>query len=396
MRAVAYFRPGLFALLSVIAVLVLSAPSIQLGALDVRPVVAKSDHHLWPEPIDRVAGFDKASRASLLTFASALQDTESSDADTRAPHKIATLDRGSVKKYLDRERAQLLLNYQLASHGCIGSDWTCAPNVETYEDLVHKSQALSSTVSQDLQPWRETMNNFSRAYLAEQVRLASLFPMISSEIDRFNDNEWNGDALPDRQFFLTFDDGPSAVLGTTDEVLGMLEAERKSASFFVIGSDFQKRRNETSSASIAELYRNKCVASHGWEHRSHAKWEQWQESVERTQGLLRATIAAKDVLPLFRPPFGERKADSGAFFQAQSLQVALWNLDSQDWNDQVDFEDIVYRMITLMLIKRHGVILFHDVHPKANLALPLVFKKLGNAVEWGDCHLLGRHSERAN
>jgi peptidoglycan-N-acetylglucosamine deacetylase len=348
MRVVAYFRPGVFALLSVIAVLILSALSIQHGARDVRPVVAKSDHHLWPEPIDRIAGFDKASRASLLIFVSALRDTESSDADSRAPHKIAILDRGSVKKYLSRERAQLLLNYQLASRGCIGSDWTCAPNVETYEDLVYKSQTLSSTVSKELQPWWKNMKSFSRAYFAEQLRLASLFPMISSEIDRFSDNEWNGDVLPDRQFFLTFDDGPSAVLGTTDEVLGMLEAERKSALFFVIGSDFQKRRNETGSASIAKLYRNKCIASHGWEHRSHATWEQWQESVERTQALLRATIPASDVLPLFRPPFGERKADSGAFFQAQSLQVALWNIDSQDWNNQVNFEDIVDRMTTLM------------------------------------------------
>jgi hypothetical protein len=43
-------------------------------------------------------------------------------------------------------------------------------------------------------------------------------------------------------------------------------------------------------------------------------------------------------------------------------------------------------MATLMLIKRHGVLLFHDVHPKAKVALPVIFGKLGAAVEWRDCH----------
>jgi hypothetical protein len=45
-------------------------------------------------------------------------------------------------------------------------------------------------------------------------------------------------------------------------------------------------------------------------------------------------------------------------------------------------------MLTLMLIKRHGVLLFHDVHPKAKSALPIIFNELGNAVEWRDCHKL--------
>lgn len=93
-----------------------------------------------------------------------------------------------------------------------------------------------------------------------------------------------------------------------------------------------------------------------------------------------------NVLLLFRPPYGQRKDDSGTFFQSQSLHVALWNIDSQDWNGHVDVNDITNRMITLMLIKRHGVLLFHDVHPKAKVALPIIFSKLNNAVEWENCH----------
>jgi len=377
------------------AVVFLLLPALQTGASDIEPVVvAKFDRQLWPEPINSIAGFNTASRAFLLAFVFALQETlqtiAASDADSPTPLETTILDRGSVRKWLTRERTQLLRNYQIASRHCMANDWTCAAIVRTYEDLVSKSQALPSTMPSKLQPWWKDMRNLSRGYVSEQLRLAALFPTVSSEIDRFNDNEWNGDALPDRQFFLTFDDGPSPVHGTTDEVLTMLETEKKSAVFFVIGINFQDRLNKTGSAAIAELYRNNCVASHGWEHQSHAMWDQWQESIARTQALVSATIVASNTLPLFRPPYGQRRADIRAFFRAQSLQVALWNLDSQDWNTQVDSKDIVNRMIALMLIKRHGVMLFHDVQPKASVALPLIFKDLGGAVEWGDCHRLAK------
>ncbi len=68
--------------------------------------------------------------------------------------------------------------------------------------------------------------------------------------------------------------------------------------------------------------------------------------------------------------------------------MALWNIDSQDWNKNVDANAVVNRIITLMLIKRHGVILFHDIHSKAKTALPIIFNLLGDAVVWGDCQAL--------
>ena len=222
--------------------------------------------------------------------------------------------------------------------------------------------------------------------MAEQLRLAALFPKVSSEIDLFNDKEWNGDNVADRQFFLSFDDGPTGMQGTTDDTLNMLTAENKSAVFFVLGEHLLSRVSKSDAAALTGLYKNQCVASHGWEHQSHAKWDQWQNSIIRTQSLLNATLPKDNVLLLFRPPYGQRKDDSGTFFQSQSLHVALWNIDSQDWNSHVDVNDITNRMITLMLIKRHGVLLFHDVHPKAKVALPIIFAKLNNAVEWENCH----------
>ncbi len=350
-------------------------------------VIAKVDQHLWPEAIDTPKSFDKASRASLLAYSLVLQEMQKlSDAEMLASFKIKSLNRASVEKWLKKELELSALNYQRASKNCVTGDWSCVGSSVNSSDLLRKAATWNHNTPQDLLAWRDNLTRFSRAYVAEQARLAALFPKVSSEIDRFNDREWNGDALEDRQFLLSFDDGPTGNQGTTDDTLRMLAVNRKTAIFFVLGENFQNRLSKTNAATLVDLYKNQCIASHGWEHQSHAKWDQWQDSIKRTQALLNTTFENNNVLPFFRPPYGQRKADSGPFFQEQGLQVALWNLDSQDWNSHVSADDISNRMITLMLIKRHGVLLFHDVHPKAKIALPTMFEALGHAVEWRDCH----------
>ncbi|NOT20972.1 MAG: polysaccharide deacetylase family protein [Sideroxydans sp.] len=352
-------------------------------------VVAKANRQLWGETINTPAGFDRASRASILVYILALQDMQRlSEAEMLTSFKIKSVNRASVEKWLGKEYGLSLLNYQRASTNCSVSDWTCIGNVTTIDDLEKKAADAKLRTPPNLLAWRDNLDNFSRAYIAEQLRLAALFPKVSSEIDFFNENEWNGDAFSDRQFYLSFDDGPTGTQGNTDETLGMLETEKKSAVFFVLGENLQARLKKADRESLTELYTKQCVASHGWEHQSHAKWNEWQDSIKRTQSLLNETLSKYNVVPLFRPPYGQRKDDSGEFFQSQSLHVALWNLDSQDWNSHVTIDDITNRMITLMLIKRHGMLLFHDVHPKAKAALPQIFKELGSTIEWGDCHQL--------
>ena len=137
-------------------------------------------------------------------------------------------------------------------------------------------------------------------------------------------------------------------------------------------------------AALAGLYKGQCVGAHGFEHLSHEKRSKyavesrWQSSVTDTIALLKNSFDGTSIfLPLFRPPYGQRKSDSGAFFQREGLQVALWNMDSQDWNAQIEAEDIINRMEILMLIKRRGVLLFHDIHPKAQKAVPVIIAEFG-------------------
>ena len=353
-------------------------------------VVAKADQKLWPQAISMPAGFDKASRASLLIYVLMLKEMQGlTDAQMLDTFKIKSVNRKSVEKWLAHEQLLSLANFQHAAKQCGLNDWTCVPSANMADLL---SSAANMKVPVELRAWRENLQGFSRSYLYEQLRLAALFPKISSEIDRFNDAEFNGDALADREFYLTFDDGPTRVNATTDSTLTMLATHKKSGAFFLLGENLEARLQATKAASLATLYAGQCVAAHGWSHVSHASGEQWQSSVTRTFALLNTAFAhsASQILPLFRPPYGQRKADSGAFFKAQSVQVALWNLDSQDWNAQVSANDVVNRMLTLMLIKRHGVLLFHDIHPKANVALPSMFDALGTSVKWGECGDLGK------
>lgn len=369
--------------------LLVSSLGVHTAAGDVGPaVVAKADYQLWPGRLDTIKGFDRASRAAILEYSLVLQDMgKLSDAAMLSTFHIRSVDRASVDKWLGKERSLLLHNYRLAKKDCAADDWTCAGKVATFEDLLRNAEAMHS-VPPDFVAWRDNFDGFARDYVAEQLRLAALFPKVSSEIELFNANEFNGDKVADRKFFLTFDDGPTAAGGLTEDTLAMLHDKNRNGVFFVLGSHFQQRLEKSSASVMAELYKNQCVGSHGWEHKSHAKWDKWKESIEHTHALLKKSLSPDAVVPLFRPPYGQRRDDSGPFFRAHSLRVALWDLDSQDWNHHVSADDVINRMITLMLVKRHGVLLFHDVHPKAKVALPAIFDALGNAVEWEDCHRL--------
>jgi peptidoglycan-N-acetylglucosamine deacetylase len=350
-------------------------------------VVAKVDVTLWPEPINTPAGFDAASRAAILVYVDVLtQFAKRSDSDLQAAFKIKSFNRVSLDRWLKSELALSQKNYDFAAADCTkpaAATWSCAKSDSTADGFAKTATATLENTPDALQFWHLNFREFTNQYLAEQLRLAALFPSITSEIATFGTQEWMGDGLADRQFYLSFDDGPTAKQGNTDKTLAMLKRSNKSAVFFLLGENLEQRIHASDAAQLKVLYQGQCLASHGWQHRSHASWADWQSSVQRTHSLLGQTFATP--LPLFRPPYGQRRADSKAFFAARQLHVALWNIDSQDWNAQVNAQDVAARVQTLMLIKRHGVLLFHDIHPKANVALPQLFATLGNAVQWGEC-----------
>ncbi len=347
--------------------------------------VAKSDRSLWPDPIDSVAGYDRASRAEILVFATALAEvSDMNDAALMDTLHVKNIDRASILRVRNRLMDRLLDNMKTASAGCTAAEPFCEP-ATTPQALLQAGRALPGRLPQKYRAWYDNAVTFHRLYAGELVRLAALFSRVSSEIDTYGPAERNGLEMPDRHFLLTFDDGPSSTGGNTDTLLPVLAKNGIHGMFYVLGEQLDKRINSDGKETLQKLYAGQCVALHGWAHKSHQMWDKWQTSVLDTQKLVKDELP-EAYRPYFRPPYGQRRSDSGTFFADNHLTVALWNIDSQDWNPKVSDHDAAQRVLTLMLLWRSGVILFHDVHTKAPYAVPwLVDQTRTASVTWDDC-----------
>ncbi|HJU39125.1 MAG TPA: polysaccharide deacetylase family protein, partial [Tahibacter sp.] len=345
--------------------------------------VGTIDRALWPEATTSPAAFDRASRAEILAFAQALAESDNDDdATLKARLGIKDVDRASLDRVRARLWQTLARNYANAAKSCVPDDAFCAPAADA-DALRQLAVGFTAPPDAKYRAWYDSAATFHRAYRDELLRLAALFGRTNSEIDTLNANERRGEEVPDKRFELTFDDGPSRVGGTSDGVAAMLKDQHLSATFYVLGERLDERVK--ANGAPGALYAGQCVGMHGWTHKSHARWDQWQDSVERVTALVKATVPDAYV-PLFRPPYGQRTTDSGAWFGEKGLQVALWNIDSQDWSAKIDADQVGGRVLTLMLLWRHGVVLFHDVHAKAAKAVPwIVAQTKGSGIVFGDC-----------
>lgn len=327
--------------------------------------VARLDGQLWPDALNSPRQFDKASRAHLRLYRQELE--QQIQANASAP---ATQDLERVRQWLGQQSAQTERLQTAARLSCLpqSDDWTCQAD---------------QPIPVALADWQRNARQFVRSYQAEQLRLWLLWPKVSSEIERFDADEILGDELPDRQFLLSFDDGPSANRHTP-QLLQVLNSAGRTAVFFVLGEALAQRLQREGRAALVSRYAGQCVASHGWRHQSHARLPDWQASVRQTEALLQETFGAAH-RRLFRPPYGQRPAKSAGFWSAQGLRLMLWTIDSQDWQASMSADDCLNRLLGLMLIKRRGILLMHDVHPKAAQLLPSLFDRLGAAVHWQDC-----------
>lgn len=347
--------------------------------------VATLDRGSWPEPFTSPALFDVASRAEILTFAHALLFSEMLDeAALKERLGLKIINLASINDVRRRMWQRLLDNYNFAQQSC-DQDASFCYLVNDMDSL--RELAARFRVGEDsfYARWAEPSRVFHERYLDEQLRKAALFPQIGSEVERFNDYERNGDELNDRLFLLTFDGGPSMAGGNTDLMADYLRKQKMSAMFFVLGNDVQTRLDKGSMGEVQALYKQQCVGVQGWEYRSHSHWQDWQGSILRSVALAQSVVP-DNYVPLFRPPYGQRRADSLGFFQSQGLQVTLWDIDSEDTAGKLNAQDAGNRVLTLMLLWRRGVIVFHDKQDKARTALPWLLQATAQSgLGWQDC-----------
>lgn len=348
--------------------------------------VAAGDRNFWPQPIQSTESFDLASRAELLSFGKALADSEQlDDATLQQRLQAKSFDHDSLQRARTLYWQRLTANYLLAAAHCDNQQPFCAP-VHNEADFRRAAAAFIAAPQPAYRAWFDQAATFHRIYLYELLRLAALFPRVTSEVMSFSDQEIDGSKLGDRHFLLSFDDGPTHAGGSTDKLMEILHGLHVNATFFTLGGPLQARLQQTSPAAVVATYQGMCVGAHGWEHRSHQFWPEWQDSVKRSIALVHDNVP-DSYAPLFRPPYGQRLPDSGSFFAQQGLHVALWNIDSQDWSAKVDADQVKQRVLSLMLLWRHGIILFHDIHTKAQVAVPWLQEQMhGTGAAWIDCH----------
>ena len=233
--------------------------------------------------------------------------------------------------------------------------------------------------------WAEPSRIFHLQYLDELLRKAALFPQTSSEIDRFGDYERNGDEMHDRLFLLTFDSAANAQPDNTDWLTEYLRKANMSGTFFMLGKDVQARLGDRSVSGLQATSSQQCVGVQGWEFRSHSHWQDWQDSVRRSADLVKSKLP-ENYVPLFRPPDGQRRSDAQGFFNTQGLQVALWDIDAQDGAGKLKGAPSAQRVLTLMLLWRHGVINFNMKQDAVKTSLPwLITQTAQSGIGWEDC-----------
>lgn len=363
---------------------------LALGLCNLHAVAAPQplaviDRSTWPEKLEKPAAFDVASRAEVLQFASALKDSEALSEEQLADRlDLRTVDMTSINTLRAQLWARLWRSFDQAQQSC-DQDASFCFAIDSQADL--QQQATTYVVAADsfYAGWSLSAKAFDEAYLDELLHAAALSPQISSEVLRLNDAERNGDELNDRVFLLTFDGGPTAPKGRTDWLVEYLRRQKMSATFFVLGNSFANRRDNPAGDDLPALYRDQCVGVEGWEYRNHSIWQDWQDSIQRSVALVQGELPDSYV-PLFRPPYGQRRGDAQSFFTGQNLQVALWDIDSQDGTGRLTADQSAQRVLTLMLLWRRGVVLFHDAQDKAQTALPwLLAQTAQSGIGWQPC-----------
>jgi len=359
-------------------------PAVGLGAGP--KTIAKIDRSLWSEPLSAPQGFDAASFAENIAFSHVFQGYWRDLETQLAALKVKQVQQESLERWRRETTARLIENINAALKGCRGS-LVCGDMADVEPAAFEAAaEAAFLSLASRRPEWAAAAEEFYKAYVSEQMRLAALFPKPSSEILAFSNEELTGYELPEKTFLLTFDDGPTSSNGETDKLAAFLRDNNLTALFFVLKDPFEKRLEKSGKAGLADLYAGQCVGVHGANHKPHPSLETWPESIDSTWDAVAAALPGKSSKLVFRPPYGQRNQDIISFVSLKKGKLMLWNIDSQDWHSKVSAKDAANRVTTLMLLWRRGIILFHDIHRKAREALPHMLDDLNGAgVNWSNC-----------
>ncbi len=169
-----------------------------------------------------------------------------------------------------------------------------------------------------------------------------------------------------RRVALTFDDGPDDY---TERYLDVLDDLGVPATFFCCGANAAKR------PELVREYvrRGHQLANHGYDHKRFTKLSggELADQLARTEKALGGQVTGK---PWVRPPHGELDAGSFVRLLSSGYTIALWSVDSQDYDDH-DPASIAARC-SADRVRPGDVLLMHEGQQWTLDALPRIVTSL--------------------
>lgn len=166
----------------------------------------------------------------------------------------------------------------------------------------------------------------------------------------------------DKRVALTFDDGPS--LAMTPEYLKVLQEKGVHATFFLIGSQVERRPGLA--ALIADDGNE--IGNHTYSHLNLKKSSITDavKDILKGQGIIARDSHQK--LFLLRPPGGELNEPVIHEIQKLGYKIVLWNIDPQDWQKDATPKQITNNIMTNL--RPGSIILLHEGKTPTLEALP--------------------------
>lgn len=167
---------------------------------------------------------------------------------------------------------------------------------------------------------------------------------------------------------LTFDDGPSNI---TSKVLDILEKERITASFFLIGNNI----SDSSEPIIKRQIGMGCeICNHSLTHSDMTTLSASEivNEIEVTSSKIEKITGKKPCF--FRPPF--ISVDDKMY---QNIKLPfICGIDSKDWDSEVSSEERIHNILSS--VRDGAIILMHDFtdNDKTVNALPKLIFELKN------------------
>lgn len=179
------------------------------------------------------------------------------------------------------------------------------------------------------------------------------------------------DFLADGEVVLTFDDGP--LRAHTSAVLKALDDHCTRATFFLVG-----RMAAADPAMVREVAEHgHTLATHTFSHAHLQGLDAAGAEREIELGLSTVTLAAGGhaVAPFFRYPYLRSTPLAAAHLRQRDISSFMIDVDSRDFRTR-DGATVKTTVLHDLARRRKGILLFHDIQPSTERALPEILAEL--------------------